>query len=63
MPDKSRRELEELEEQHFLAALRAQGKVIEAASESIALPPGVTHVLVRKHGRKDRLVERRKSLF
>ena len=47
----------------MLASLRANGRLIEADREDVALPPGVTHVLVKKPGGKDRLVERRKSLF
>jgi hypothetical protein len=51
------------EEGALLASLRANHRVIEADREDAPLPPGVTHVLVKKTGSKDRLVERRKSLF
>ena len=63
MAKKSLSEQASVEEQRFFEALRARGKVIEAETEDIALPPGVTHVLVRIKGRKPRLVEKRKSLF
>ncbi len=51
------------EESNLLASLRANGRVIEADREDVALPPGVTHVLVKTPGARDRLVERRKSFF
>ena len=47
-----------------LKSLRSHGRVIEADSEEVALPPGVTHVLVKQPGKaKSRLVEKRKSFF
>ena len=54
---------DDAEERALLASLRANGRLIEADREDVALPPGGTHVLVKKPGGKDRLVERRKSLF
>jgi len=51
------------EEGTLLASLRANGRVIEAEREDVSLPPGVTHVLVKTPGSKDRLVEVRKSAF
>jgi hypothetical protein len=47
----------------LLESLRANKQVIEADREDAPLPPGVTHVLVKKPGSKSRLVERRKSFF
>lgn len=62
---RKRRPAPELREaQLFLKALRANDRVIEADSEDVPLPPGVTHVLIRKHGdQPERLVEKRKSFF
>jgi hypothetical protein len=52
------------EEAALLKALREHGRVIEADEEDAPLPPGVTHVLVRKPGSsKPRLVEKRKSFI
>lgn len=55
--DKSERET-------HLQSLRQHGRVVEADSEEVDLPPGVTHVLVTgKDGARPRLVEKRKSFF
>jgi hypothetical protein len=51
------------EEKILLESLRRHGKVIEADSEDVPLPAGVTHVLVKKPGCKSRLVEKRKSFL
>ena len=52
------------EEAALLKSLREHGRVVEAEAEDAPLPPGVTHVLVRKPGSsKTRLVEKRKSFI
>jgi len=52
------------EEKIYLDSLRAHGRVVEATSEDVCLPPGVTHVLVRSSPKaKPRLVEKRKSAY
>ncbi len=47
----------------YLAMLRRHGRVLETDDPDAPLPPGVTHVLVRKGDGKPRLIERRKSAF
>lgn len=48
----------------LLDSLRRHGRVIEAENEDVALPAGVTHVLVKEPGNAEpRLVEKRKSFF
>jgi hypothetical protein len=55
--DKSERET-------HLQSLRQHGRVIEADSEDVDLPAGVTHVQVTgKDGARPRLIEKRKSFF
>lgn len=51
------------EESVLLSSLQAHGQVVEADHENAPLPPGATHILVKKSGTKSRLVEKRKSFF
>ncbi len=51
------------EEAAMLKSLLEHGKVVEAETENVSLPPGATHVLVKSKGARPRLVEKRKSLF
>lgn len=46
------------ETEEFLAALCKHGKVIEAESENIDLPPGVTHILITSEN-PPRLIRKR----
>jgi hypothetical protein len=47
----------------YLGSLRVHKRVIESDTEDAPLPPGVTHVLVKKPGAKPELVTKRKSYF
>jgi len=51
------------EEDDYLSSLRVHKRVIEAESEDVPLPAGVTHVLVNRPGTKPTLIEKRKSYF
>lgn len=51
------------EESAFLKSLREHGRVVESREEEVPLPPGATHVLVKKPGRAPKLIEKRKSYF
>ena len=52
------------EKANYLKSLRTHGRVVDAKSEDVDLPPGATHVAVHgDDGGEPRLVEKRKSFF
>jgi hypothetical protein len=52
------------EEAEFLKSLQTHGRVLECDDDDAPLPPGVTHILVRKLDDEEPvLTERRKSFI
>lgn len=51
------------EDNNFVQSLRRHGQVKETTNPDAKLGPGQTHLLIKKPGATDVLVEKRKSFF
>ena len=49
------------ERAELIESLRAHGQLLETSDENATLPPGVTHILIKKENEEPKLVRKRMS--